>query len=80
MNNKGTMFVQKISLYMANPRRFTNLIVPLYGQSRKKNIKDKTIAMIRNQSLFMVGLENVIKNMNLAIHLQLRAAPHIHTS
>ena len=62
MNNKGTPFVQKISLYMANPRRFTNLIVPLVRQCRRrKYYKDKTSAMIGNQCSFMKGLENFIK-------------------
>ena len=53
----------KISLYMANPKRFTNLILPLLEQSRsRKYYKDNTTAMIKNQCLFMEGLENVIKN------------------
>ena len=40
MKNKDTMFVRKISLLMANPKRFINLIVPLLRQSkrRRKNI------------------------------------------
>ena len=61
MNGKGTTFVRKISLYMANPRRFTNLIVPLLRQNkRRKYFKDKTTAMIGNQCPFMEGLKNVI--------------------
>ena len=52
------MFVQKISLFKANPRRFTNLIVPLLRQSkRRKYFKDKTTAMIGKQCPIMEGLK-----------------------
>ena len=61
MNNKDTTFVRKITLYMTNPRKFTNL-VPLLRQSRRrKYYKDKTTAMIGNQCPFIEGLENFIK-------------------
>ena len=80
MNNKVTMFVRKISLYMANPRRFHNLIVPLLRQSRRRKYnKDKTTAMIENQCLFMEGLENVIKNYGSCRSFAIeRRCPHPH--
>ena len=57
MNNKGTTFVRKLSLSMANPKRFTNPIVPLLRQSRRrKYFKDKTTAMFGSQCPFMEGL------------------------
>ena len=57
MNNKGTTFLQKLSFSMANPRKFTNLIVPLLRQSRRqKYFKDKTTAMFGIQCTFMEGL------------------------
>ena len=64
MNNKGTKFLRQIFLYMANPRIFTNPIVPLLSQSkRKKYFKDKSTAMIEYQCPFMEGLENVINKL-----------------
>ena len=36
MNNKDATFVWNISLLMANPKRFTNLIVPLKRQSKSR--------------------------------------------
>ena len=64
MNKKDTTSVRKISLYMANPRRFTKLIVPLLRQSRRrKYYKDKITAMIKNQCPFLEGFENVIKKL-----------------
>ena len=79
MNNKATTFVRKKSLYMANPKSFTNLTVPLLRHSkRRKYFNDKTTAMIGNQCPFMEGCKNVII-MDLAIHLPLRAALDIHT-
>ena len=49
---------------MANPRKFTNPIVPLLRQSRRiKYYIDKTTPMFGNQCLFMEGLENVIKKL-----------------
>ena len=64
MNNKGTTFLGEISLYIAYPKRFTNRTVPLLRQSkRKKYFKDKTTAMIGNQSPFMEGLEHIINKL-----------------
>ena len=49
---------------MTNPKRFTNFIVPLLRQSkRRKYFNDKTTAMIRNQCPLMDGFENVINKL-----------------
>ena len=37
MNNKGNMYIERISLYNSNPNPFTNLNLPLVIQSRKRN-------------------------------------------
>ena len=81
MNNKDTMFVQKISLYMANPRRFTNLIVPLLDQSRRrKYYKDKNYSNDQKSMSVYGGVGKCHKKiMDLAVHLPLRADLHIHT-
>ena len=63
MKNKGTTFAQKY-LYMANPKWFTHLVVPLLRQSKTRQyVKDKTKVMIGNQCPFMEGLENVINKL-----------------
>ena len=49
---------------MANPRRFTDPIVPLLSQSkRRKYVKGKTTAMIGNKCPLMDWLENVINKL-----------------
>ena len=49
---------------MANPRRFTDLIVPLLSQSkRRKYVKGKTTEMMGNKCLLMDWLENVINKL-----------------
>ena len=46
MNKKGKMYVQKISLYIVNPRTFTNLILPVSIQGKRNFImSDKSTAV-----------------------------------
>ena len=46
MNKKGNMFVRKISFYIANPRKFTNLILPLSIQSKRRTYNVDNIAAV----------------------------------
>ena len=63
---------------MVNPRRFTNLLYHFKGKVGKKSIKDKTIVMIRNQSPFMDGLENVKKYGSCRSFAIESSSPHPH--
>ena len=36
MNNKGKMYIREISLNIGNPRTFTNLILPVSLQGKRK--------------------------------------------
>ena len=73
------MCVRKISIYMDNPRTFTNLILPLFIQSRRRNYYLEKITAVFSferlvhLSVYLVS-ECVIKNMDLTVHMALRAA------
>ena len=73
------MYRKKISLYLANPKKIYDPILPLLLQSRKRNqYADKITAVFSFQRLIFFSL-SFVRNcrtiiMDLTVHLALRGA------